>query len=369
MRRKKCFTFILILFFIVSLQSISAETYTSTYVQETPLQFQYGPPPILQGMTGTEITSQDFVSLLGTLTIVTLENNMFDPSLMNLTFSNNLRIIGPGYENGTYVYNPIDVYLRAVSVAKNKVSSSKIITPPTINLASNSGNVIGGTDTFTTYILLVNSSKGPEYFIPGQIYTLMDDSTIGTFGLQVGGTSQTTYPLPIEVDGIPIDTAPIIDVGGDPSPPIPYEGDGNLFDEEYFFSILNNIDFLLEDITVRNLKPIIATANLNIALGNLNEEYGVKIAFTNPSSYPGFQMQLQDNVGIHSIPYLLYFGQELVTKNVFLDWRGLYITSGNIGTFQKDISVDIIDTEAVQAAPAGLYSDTITVIIVPYDVL
>ena len=338
----------------------------------------YGPPPVLQGFgTSSGIQSSHFVALLGTLTITPDGNQLFQPNMFSLNLDTTLFIEGYVRPTPTTIINnqQIPVYIRAVSIAKGQVIQTSIVTGGQVVLGPQSGNVLGGSDFLTVYLVLVNEPTIPNYFIPGTVYRLTGDSNVGTFAVAASTGSSGSTPIeevPISVNGNdPVEDAPFIgDTGGsgDTTPDIPYEGDFG-FEHSYLFSILENgANFNIQD-AMMGLRPIIARVQSQLSgTTDPNKNYGVEIAFSS-SDPTGFMLHMDGDLNKYGFPYQLYFGNELVINNELMTWRQLIPQGPNmITTATKDISVSVNPNhELVFNAPEGSYRDTVTVLIFPLD--
>ncbi len=371
MRRSRYTVFLLVLRCILHVQLFAV--ISSDYVQQTPLQFAYGPPTVLQAFSSadTYILSTHFTALLGTLTISS-DGQLFDPALVDMEIDINLTIEGYVRPNSTSIQfnTQIPVYIRAVSVAKNKVIKSAIIVGNHLTLGKNPGNVLGGTDSLYVYLVLVNEPTIADYFVPGTIYRLTDASTVGTFDLEAADSGGNTAPIeiPISVNGsAPAPDAPFIGSGSGDVPDIPYEGDFD-FDHYFNFSILSTpASFILSE-AIADLRPTIASLQLQVLNAEINTEYGVQIAFSSKNPQ-GFTLHLDGNLAYHGIPYRLFLGNEEIMNNELTIWRGLQTQSNSFATAQKDVTVLISATDMVDSAPERIYQDTVTVIIIPLDTL
>ena len=121
--------FLIITLLVLCMGFLSAKqevTITSSYITEPFLQFNYGPPPVLAGYNSadTKIYPSNLCALLGTLTLETDGNNLFDPALIHINVSTNTYIQGYVKDPGTgqIVYaDAIPVTLRAISVDRKSV--------------------------------------------------------------------------------------------------------------------------------------------------------------------------------------------------------------------------------------------------------
>lgn len=348
---------------------------TSTYYPEPYLQFQYGPPSVLQNFSSssTLLYPDDFIAMLGRVVIETDGNTLFDPSLIQMNISLDLTIEGYGRDptSGMFVFAEVPVELRAISVVGGSVISSVIVEGTTINLAPNPGNVLKGTSSMITYLVLVNTSQGYDYFIPGTYYTLTDDSVIGNFGIAAEESgNQDPIDIPVSLEGSdPEDTAPFLPQTVDPTPDIPFEGEGYPFEHAFILSILSNPAYFdLAQAMITGNRIEIATVSLQVIDALPDHEYGVEIAFS--SSDPlGFSVHLNGDLSEHGIPYRLYLGDSEIQNKQFTVWRNLFTNGTTIGEAQKSITVSVDPGTAIDEAPEGTYHDTVTVVVIPLDTL
>lgn len=349
-------------------------TTTSSYVVQPNLQFQFGPPPIIQPYASNAgILNTHFVAHLGTLTITTDGNNLKDPSLYAINMDTNISIRGYVNNNGQYVLADTPVEVWAITQVAGEFKSVVQLQNGTTNLAPNPGNILDNEDTMITYIILINTTKGYGYFIPGMVYTIANINGLGSFSVSVNpqGGSVSYEELPIVVDGQELSVAPIVSVGGDTTPDIPFEGDDDdyPFTHEFLFSIISNVDsFDLYD-AIEGRKATIATAQLQVSYGVPNKEYRVQIAFTSAAPGELFEMHLNGDPSQYALPYYLYLNGEYMPKNVFTLWDGIYVLSTGSITIERPITVAVKEGTELSGAPEGTYSDTVTVVIIPLDTI
>ncbi len=357
------------------LHSATTTEYTSTYVSAPSLQFGYGAPAPLNAYSSadTGIYPDDFSSLLGTLTITTTGNTLFDPSIICLNFDpETISIEGYVKDNTTnsVVYTEIPIKVMAVTVRDNAVIASTIILSGSTSLVKSTGNVLPSGGTITSYICIVALENFT--FIPGTTYTVPEDEPLGAFGVTTDGTGNETYEVPISVnDAEPTDTAPIVvpDVG-DTTPDIPYEGESDPLVPAYDVSIFQ--DYTSFDISsaLNGNKAKVADVDILVTNGISGTEYGVYVAFSQPTSDPTFYLHLDGDSALHAIPYRLYLAGVEMTKNQFIEWRDIYIPSqSTFTTVSKEISVSVDSGTEVDTALAGDYKDTVLVVIMPLDTI
>lgn len=366
-----------ILLLLLCIQSLLADppnpTTTSIYVQQPTLQFQYGAPSAIAAYASSAgIQNTHFVAHLGTLTITTEGNNLKDPNLYAINMDTNISISGYVNYDGQYVLAETPVEVWAITQVGGVFKSVVQLQNGSTNLAPNAGNILNNQSSMISYIILINTTKGYGYFIPGMVYTITNSNGLGSFTVSVDpqGGGSSSVPVPIVVDGQVLPEAPIINVGGDVTPDIPFEGDDDdyPFTHEFLFSIVSNVDsFDLYD-AIGGRKAAIATAQLQVSYGVPNKEYRVQIAFT--SSAPGelFEMHLNGDPSQYPLPYYLYLDGEYMPKNVFALWDGIFAPTGNT-MVQRPITVVVQEGTLLDGAPQGAYSDTVTVLIIPLDTL
>ena len=108
----------------------------------------------------------------------------------------------------------------------------------------------------------------------------------------------------------------------------------------------------------------VARAQLEITNAAADTTYGVHVVFSNRSNSPHFSLLLDGLSNLYAIPYTLRFNGQDVSGGSPIGWTGL-----SEGTFTKDIQVTRVDGFKAEMAPAGIYSDTITVNITPIDTI
>lgn len=151
---------------------------------------------------------------------------------------------------------------------------------------------------------------------------------------------------------------------------IPFEGEGVPFTHQYEFKILDNpMNFDLQQAILGN-RPVIATLELKVTNAQENIEYGVEIAFTSKDP-TGFKLHLDGDLSQHGIPYQLYFDYDLnpIPHSTFIEWGNLFVSGDSTGTMQRNITVSVNDGPELGEAPQGQYSDTVTVNVVPLELL
>lgn len=345
-------------------------TTTSIYVQEPSLEFQYGAPSaLLPYETSAGILSSHFVAHLGTLSITTDGKNLKDPNLYAINMDTNISISGYVNNNGQYVLAETPVQVWAITQVGGDFKSVVQLQNGSTNLAPNAGNILNNQSTMTSYIILINTTKGFGYFIPGMVYTITNSNGLGSFTVSVDpqGGSTSSVPVPIVIDGEVLPEAPIINVGGDATPDIPFEGDGYPYTHVFDFSIENNVDsFDLYD-AIGGRKATIATAQLKVSLGDPTKKYGVQIAFTSTAPGLDFEMHLNGDSSQYALPYYLYLNGAFMEKNVFTLWGDISVSSNGSITVQRPITVAVKEGTSLDGAPEGTYSDTVTVVIIPLD--
>jgi hypothetical protein len=376
MKRQKILSLLLFsLFCIASLYASNTSSYTANYQQEPFIQFVYGNPPVLDGVSNTGIEDSYFTALLGVVTVTPNGNQTFQPEMFSLGLESNLYIEGYTYVGGwpnVQYNNAIPVHIRAITVISGNVEQSVIVSPGEIPLGPANGNVTPGGASMLIYLVLENSTGGPSYFIPGTSYRLTDGSNVGFFS--VSATVSQNKPneiIPITLNGGTTmdDDAPFIGETGEPTtiPDIPYEGD---FEFEYYFelTILERFENFDLQTALMGIPQVIARLQLQVFLAAQNTEYGVEIAFSS-SDPAGFTLHLNGDISEHGFPYRLFLGNTEISNNVLMVWNQLYTQNDDNASATKDVSVLVESSSLVENAPQGFYKDTVTVLIVPLDTM
>lgn len=373
--------FLIIILLVLCTTTLSAkkedDIITISYVTEPTFQLQFGPPSVLAGYSSghTKIDPTDLSALLGTLILETTGNNLKSPKLTQVTISTNVLL--KGYvknSNGQIVYNSaIPVTLKAISVVRGNVVGSAPIIHNVVELAPNKGNIMPNAKIMHIYIVLVAKNERYDYFIPGVVYSLNENSTIGNFGFSATGQGNqnfTDIPIDVNYSGAGTPNAPFIPGASVPGAEVdlPFEGDGFCFNHEYIFTILSNpASFSLQQ-ALMGLYQTVGTLQLQVTEAEKNKEYGVEIAFTsmNPS---GFMLHLDGDLNQYGFPYKLHFGPNYqeITNNEFIVWKNLFTNNYTFATVEKTISVSVSDDLATREAPGGYYCDTVKIHIIPLD--
>jgi len=158
----------------------------------------------------------------------------------------------------------------------------------------------------------------------------------------------------------PTTTTPFLSSGTSAPPqPVPFGQPTNTV--SYLLSILDNESFSITQAYGTQIARV-ARAQLTIANAAPNTSYGVQVVFNNRYNNPHFSLHLDGLSNLYSIPYTLRFNGQDVVGGSPIGWSGLLE-----GTHTKDIQVTKVDSIKADMAPAGIYSDTITITITPID--
>jgi len=324
----------------------------------------YVPDPYLFFTTGTyPFAASDFVAHLGTLTLTISGNHLFNPSLVNLTIPNESSFTGPVLSGGTYVQQTTyGAKLCSVSTVKNETSYS-VFTPPgdTLPLSTASGNYNTSLFVAELYIL---GSRNASLYKPGELY-ILTEGNLGAFNVGVaanGGGSPEDY-IPINGQDPDDTTPPPVPISPVTTEPLPYiDPDNNSPEVQYFLSIIDETSFDLQSVLEFNTSPIIARAMIILYQAVQGSTYGIDIQFSKLPGSSSFALRPDGNPSGYAIPYQLKFLGQTVLKDESISWTPLF----DGPNFQNILIAGISSTSA-EAAPSGLYMDTIVVTITPIE--
>ena len=352
----------LIIIFIISfsLAPLGAGI-TATYVPDTFVYFTAGSSPF---------SPYDFVAHLGTLTLTSTDNKLFDPSLVDMTTTAEFEFTGPVLSNGSYSQQPSSAELCAVSKVKNKSTLIQVLGPGNNLINDANGNINTSLFVIDLYLRatpIASSSYHPiDKYLQGELYTITE-GILGNFNVATasngsGNTSNLDY-VPVNGQTIP--------EGGSPPPipiitnttiPLPYVDPNNVSPAvQYFLSIINEASFNIED-AFGYKSAQIATAQLILYQAVEGTPYEVNITFNGNSYNDRFSLHQGGDNTLYGIEYTVEFLSQPVTPGALIDWDGLH---GGIN--EETIFVTGIDETEAALAPSGDYSDTITVTITPKD--
>ena len=335
----------------------------------------YTPDPYLYFTTGSfPFATSDFVAHLGTLTFYIPDNQLFSPSLVDMTATNNFSFTGPvteynDWQTGLPVYTTQTKTGRicAVTTVKGKTTYKEIWGQAgTQPLTDTNGNI--NTSVFVAEIYLVGYQTA-SHFKPGALYSITG-GTFGSFNVAVALNGNGIYD---SKEYISVNGQAIPSNGSQPAPmplisndavPLPYvDPDHPYTTVEYLFSIIEESSFSVEN-AIGTASTLAAKAQLMLSNTDAGTTYGVDIKFEDGNSDETFSLGLDGSKSIYTIGYTLRFLSQNVVGGVPLSWDGL-----QEGINQQNIMVTGINAIEAALAPSGNYSDTITVSVTPKDTL
>jgi hypothetical protein len=363
MRNKFSLFLITMTLMVVAIVPIGAEV-TATYVQDPYLYFTTGSSPF---------SSSQFVAHLGTLSIFSSTNKMFTPSLFNLTASNTISFTGPitwsnDWQTGLPIYTNSSTTGKIVAVT-NYNGNTNIIdiwgNSTTQPLTNTNGNLNTSLFVADFYILSYQSSS---IYKPGATYPL-DTATPWTFNVGVAKNGSGGYYN--NLDFVSVNGVSLPSNGNPPSPvtvnsnqstPLPYVDPSNPYSSaNYLLTILEDGQFTVDNaLGTKTTKA--AKAQVVVSDATDGASLGVYITFKDNNNDSSFSLGLDGSKSIYTIGYTLKFLSEVVQGNVPILWNTMVE-----GINQQDIMITGIDAQEAELAPAGDYSDTLTVTITPID--
>jgi hypothetical protein len=361
--RNKFSIFLVTLVLMVAIVPVGAEV-TATYVQTPTLYFTKGASPF---------STTQFVAHLGTLSIFSSTNKMFSPSLFNLTASNTISFTGPitwsnDWQTGLPIYTNSSTTGKIVAVTKYNGNTDIIelwgdsTTQP---LTTTKGNLNTSLFVADFYIL---GHQSASIYKPGGLYPL-DTTTPWTFNVGVAKNGSGSYYD--NLDFVSVNGVSLPSNGNPPTPvtvnsnqfnPVPYDDPDNTYSApDYLLTILEDGQFTVDNaLGTKTTKA----AKAQVLLSNSTEgtSYGVYITFKDNNNDSSFSLGLDGSKSVYAIGYTLKFLSEVVQGNVPILWDNMAE-----GINQQDIIITGIDAQEAELAPAGDYSDTLTVTITPID--
>jgi|LSQX01.1.fsa_nt_gb hypothetical protein len=350
---KKFYTW-LILFLILFIFPVWANI-TAEYIAASPLHFEQGFYPL---------NTSKIVMHLGTLTISTDGEALIDPNLLNMNLSTQFGFTGPvWWSTGPWAEPKMQetyFHLWAFSTVNGVTQANPLYeSDGSQPLRAGGGNL--SVSEFVAELYLVGDQNWTIYE-ENATYTLtkgsLDTFTVavakGPSGFDNGGTL-------IAVNGrSPEIATSILPANTQPTDPIIYGAPPE--QANYDFLITNKQAISLAD-AVGNGKAKVADAQITITNGQANKEYGVNIIFTNQANTNPFRLTMQNVNNPPTIPYSLFFNNQLVIPGGDNEWTGLK----NGITKSLDIMVTGISADDANKALAGSYQDVIIVNISPLD--
>lgn len=334
---------------------------TATWVPKSSLYFEQGFSPL---------NTNKLVAHMGTLTIKPEGNQLFDPNILNVNLSTSFQFTGPitwsnDWQTGLPIYENQATFftLYAVSTVKGVTQANPLYQGDGSQpLRTENGNL--NVSLFTAEFYLVSDQDWWRYK-PGGQYALTS-GTFGGFQVAVANSGSGYWPgnetlVPVN-NNDPHVTTPLLSSGTSAPPqPVPFGQPTNTV--SYLLSIVDNQSFSITQAYGTQIARV-ARAQLTIANSVPNASYGVQVVFSNRSNSPHFSLHLDGLSSLYSIPYTLRFNGKDVVGGSPIGWTGLLE-----GTHTKDIQVTKVDGIKADMAPAGIYSDTITINITPIDTI
>lgn len=363
---------ILVIMVLISVPLALLGAYPYTYTQEPIIHFSKGSDT--PGYSTISGHGNDFVGLLGTITL-DYSNNPTTLKMPAVLYTNNvgsLRCKGPRMGGGTGNFG---FYITAVTYINNSSSASyRSQMTQRVVLLTNGATVSNISNLKVEFYLI--SWESSSAFVPGQNYTLFH-GTIGTFNVADSSENNIWYDTDyILLEGQtmnpntnePTTTNPIVGSGPSSTLPntVPYVNDDYPQQVlQYQLSIINRTQIDLFN-AYGTLKTKVADAQVTMVNGRSNDTYKVNINFNSSSIVLGeFNLHLDGNTNLYEIPYNLTFNGTPVVPGDNLLWDQISPSTPSV----KPIYVTGIIQGKAESAPSGIYSDTITVTIIPIDTL
>jgi len=345
------------LIFLVLLiaMSLSAEVVV-TYTPSTSLEFT-------RSLTPPLYSDERMVLYLGSLTFTSTDGKLFDPTLFAINTGIHFTFQGQIYNNT----NSQPLYFRMASNYEMKGATQwKWLDSGNYDNSltyETRGNI--NTNPFTVDLYIV--SEIPAVHITGLYYEFINGS-FGDFQIATALNSSGHYQgyeyIPVEdpsTDYPPGSPVPFL-VGGVTAPPPLYYDNPLVTQTQYLLSIVDAPAFSIQDAYLQDSVKV-AEARLGLQDAEPSMTYGVVLVFSNRTNSQDFRLYLDGVVGNYSIPYTLRFNGDQVWGGQEIPWENLSTSQTNY----KDIFLSGIDPITAENAPAGEYSDTITVQITPVD--
>jgi len=343
----KRFCFVTV-FLIFILSCLGAEILTS-YVQDNPIIWS------TEEDTGNYMLDYYAHTHIGTLTmIVPRTDTAYRVFISGLQYK---YATVSGERNGSTTSQLLFLYyiLKIDGVVNQSGYIQKSYYDSATQLLSSKTSLSGKTVTVDFYL---SYYKDSQYFDPGQILEINTDLGIANIGV-------TKRPNGKPSDSSSV-TLPINNGGGSGTDDNDYEliGGGSTtdsIDSSYDVNLLVNAVVTLTDILTNVDLSEIATgntatriANLNLTITGSKNNYDLSLVFSDAGSSNGFTLRN----GSISIPFNLYLGSDLITKDeAYLGWTN--VKKNKLQT--KEIKVSGITDEIAASVPNGDYSDIISI--------
>ncbi len=370
---------LLILILLLFLPWHAVGTITATYIPESPITLEIAPGPFThQTVLGAK---------LGRFIITSPTGVLYSPSFVHIgEASGAIQLTGlmKDYANGPFEMNSNDFYINSVAYP-NGLGGTPVLqvlyddVRPIIRWSANTVTQ----NPFYVDLYLVNKNSGgisadsgwrpAQYFKLDSPYSLPSNfnplfsvavadspnTNVGTY--TSGGTVNETegsYVVTNGNDGP--DNTPIISPGAytdpnNPGSPGFYYGDVPEFPSITFNFADSVASFSLEAAYPPNKTPV-TQATVKVLNGVSGHPYEITLTFTDNSSDASFQLLHKEGIGT-PIDYLLFLGNELVTKGVSLPWAGLYTDV----SYSKDINIGGINKAIAESKVSGIYEGQISV--------
>lgn len=347
---------VLLLLFPLSLQG----AITATYDPAPVLFFEPSISPL---------PANRMVARLGTLTIDTGGDPLFDPNLLTVNMSYEFSFTGPmawsnHWDTGLPLYTEEASFfsLWAVSTVKGKKEANILFHEDNSHpIVNTNGNV--NTNPFIVDFYVVSHHELTKYK-PGGDYRLTG-GTLGNFQIGVAnqGSGYQNGGVNIPVNGSPPNsTTPILTPGTNPENPIIY---GDPPEQPTALLTIKEQSAISLSQAIGGSTAKVAAAEIHMLNGQAGTQYAVDVVFTNLANTNPFRLVLQNGgSGFPTIPYALRFNNSAVVPGQAIRWQGLTNTPQS-----KDILVTGVAALAAQQALAGYYEDTIVVTIIPVDTI
>ncbi|MFA6841007.1 MAG: hypothetical protein ACOX6K_01020 [Sphaerochaetaceae bacterium] len=352
-----CFICLLLLGF-----GLSAGEITAQYDPVASLVFESGYSPL---------PTSKLIAYVGTITFFSSDGQLIAPNLVNVTLTTNFYFTGPvTWWNDSQTNEPVytenyssEFYLYSVVTVNGETQVNPLYegdeTQPLVR-----GNATVNVSQLVVKLYLVSIQEAYRYK-PGGTYALTSGS-LGSFFLataeSVNNSGGGPY-TPIEVNGTAAGTStPLLASGSATPEPVPY-GDPEETPVEYLFLIDDDVAFTRSSAYGASSSKV-ATANLTVSNASSDKTYGVDVVFSNAENGTSFSLHLNGDASLYAIPYVLRFNGEDVVGGTPISWSPVVN-----GINSKDIYITGISSSTAEAAPAGTYTDTITVTVTPKDTI
>ena len=339
-------------------------TITATYKPQSNLTFKLGSEVSTEIMPTGTFSANKLVAHLGTIRISTEGESLIRPLIVNYNSSNWYTFYGQ-FNRWNYTpqntdfgiwaftsisHSPFQVWLGSSETSPNNHSTSPISANP-----------------YVIDLFLV-SMYNSRFYEEEEEYEHVA-GTFGSFNIKVlnFGWYGTWYYDYISVDEqelppngrAPYPPIPLIGSGSTTVAPIPY-GEGST-PAIYSLTIFEDAPFTVQQ-AYGAARASIASAQITLENAKATEDYGVEIDFSSTSYDDTFNLHLGGLANQYAIPYSLQFLNEEVISGVPIIWDDLIN-----GINSQDIYVTNINATVADRAPAGEYSDIITVTITPIE--